>query len=112
MTPPHVDIAAGFFFSGETIVELAANIKSKYQRKPMAASVLEKTVVNYNSYVDAGKDPDFGKPTPKYKIQTPPFYAGLVDAGHPRYARRTQDQHEMPGGRSLWQHHTRSLLWR
>ena len=30
----------------------------------------------YNSFVDAGKDADFGKPTPKYKIQTPPFYAG------------------------------------
>src|SRR5262249_13933625 len=30
----------------------------------------------YNSFVDAGKDADFGKPSPKYKIQTPPFYAG------------------------------------
>lgn len=75
VTPPHVDIAAGFFFSGDTISELAANIKHKYQRKPMAASALEKTVANYNSYVDAGKDPDFGKPAPKYKIQAPPFYA-------------------------------------
>ena len=42
----------------------------------MPPDVLEKTVAAYNSYVDAGKDPDFGKPTPKYKIQTPPFYAG------------------------------------
>jgi succinate dehydrogenase/fumarate reductase flavoprotein subunit len=42
----------------------------------MPPGVLEKTVADYNSYVDAGKDPDFGKPTPKYKIQTPPFYAG------------------------------------
>jgi len=74
--PPHVDRAAGFFFSGATIAELAANIKNKYQHKPMPADVLEKTVANYNSYVDAGKDPDFGKPTPKYKIQTPPFHAG------------------------------------
>ena len=65
----------GIFFSGDTLSELAANIKNKYQRKPMAASALEKTVANYNSYVDGGKDPDFGKPAPKYKIQTPPFYA-------------------------------------
>jgi succinate dehydrogenase/fumarate reductase flavoprotein subunit len=36
---------------------------------------LEKTVARYNSFVDAGKDADFGKPAPKYKIQTPPFYA-------------------------------------
>ena len=26
-------------------------------------------------FVDAGKDSDFGKPAPKYKIQTAPFYA-------------------------------------
>jgi urocanate reductase len=32
-------------------------------------------VARYNSLVDAGKDADFGKPAPKYKIQTPPFYA-------------------------------------
>ena len=37
---------------------------------------LEETVARYNSFVDAGKDADFGKPTPKYKIANPPFYAG------------------------------------
>jgi succinate dehydrogenase/fumarate reductase flavoprotein subunit len=76
VAPPHVDIAEGFFAAAETIAELASNIKNKYQKKPMPADVLEKTVTNYNSFVDAGKDADFGKPAPKYKIQTPPFYAG------------------------------------
>ena len=74
--PPDVDIAAGFFFSGNTIEELARNIVNKYQRKPMPPGVLQDTVTKYNSYVDAGKDPDFGKPAPKYKIQAAPFYAG------------------------------------
>ena len=37
--------------------------------------MLESTVARYNSFVDGGKDEDFGKPAPKYKIQTPPFYA-------------------------------------
>jgi hypothetical protein len=73
--PPHVDTGAGFFFAADTIPELAANIKNKYQRKPVPAGVLEKTVANYNSYVDSGKDADFGKPSPKYKLATPPFYA-------------------------------------
>jgi succinate dehydrogenase/fumarate reductase flavoprotein subunit len=41
----------------------------------MPAAALEDTVARYNSFVDAGKDQDFGKPSPKYKIQTPPFYA-------------------------------------
>ena len=73
--PPHVDIAEGFFFSGNTIAELAANIKNKYQRKPMPAGSLEKTVWRYNSFVDAGEDADFEKPSPKHKIEKPPFYA-------------------------------------
>lgn len=74
--PPYVDREAGFFFSGNTIAELAANIsKNKYQKNPMPAQALQDTVAHYNSFVDAGKDADFDKPTPKYKIQTPPFYA-------------------------------------
>lgn len=73
--PPNVDIDAGFFFSANTIAELAAKIVNKYQKEPMPASTLQDTVTKYNSYVDAGKDPDFGKPAPKYKIQTAPFYA-------------------------------------
>jgi succinate dehydrogenase/fumarate reductase flavoprotein subunit len=75
VAPPHVDREAGFFFSGDTIGELARNIVNKYQRRPMPAETLEQTVAKYNSYVDAGKDPDFGKPNPQQKIQTPPFYA-------------------------------------
>ena len=74
--PPYVDIAAGYFFSGNTVAELAHNIVNKYQRKPMPPSALEDTVTQYNSFVDAGKDADFGKPAPKYKIATAPFYAG------------------------------------
>ncbi len=74
--PPSVDREAGFFFSGNTIAELARNIANKYQRKPMPAATLEQTVEKYNSFVDGGKDLEFGKPEPRYKIQTPPFYAG------------------------------------
>lgn len=73
--PPHVDVAAGYFFSGTTVAELAAKILNKYQPQPMPATVLQDTIAKYNSFVDAGKDEDFGKPAPKYKIQTAPFYA-------------------------------------
>jgi succinate dehydrogenase/fumarate reductase flavoprotein subunit len=72
---PYVDFEAGFFFSANTIAELAGRIVNKYQKDPISAAVLEKTVVRYNSFVESGKDTDFGKPSPKYKIQTPPFYA-------------------------------------
>jgi succinate dehydrogenase/fumarate reductase flavoprotein subunit len=75
LTPPTVDPA--FFYKANTIGELASRLNAnQYQKKhPMAPGDLEKSVARYNSFVDAGKDDDFGKPTPKYKIQKPPFYA-------------------------------------
>ena len=75
VTPPSVDTAQGYFFTADTIAELAQKIVNKYQRKPMPPEALQETVTRYNSFVDGGKDVDFGKPAPKYKIQTPPFHA-------------------------------------
>ena len=72
--PPNVD-PHGFFFSAPSVAELAGRIENPYQRQPIAPRVLEETVARYNSHVDAGKDPDFSRPTPQFKIQTPPFYA-------------------------------------
>ncbi len=73
--PPHVDVDAGFFFQADSVEQLAASIKMKYQRLPMPPQNLADAVARYNAFVDAGKDADFGKPTPRYKIQKPPFYA-------------------------------------
>jgi hypothetical protein len=75
VAPPYVDTAAGFFFSAGSIEELAGRIVNKYQTPPMPAAALERTVARYNGFVDSGTDEDFGKPEPRYKIQTPPFYA-------------------------------------
>jgi hypothetical protein len=75
VTAPYVDYAEGYFFSADSITELAAKIANKFQKKPMPPSALQDTVTRYNSFVDAGKDADFGKAAPKYKIQAPPFYA-------------------------------------
>ncbi|MDP2268630.1 MAG: tat (twin-arginine translocation) pathway signal sequence, partial [Deltaproteobacteria bacterium] len=55
-----------YFFSGDTIAQLAQNIKGPYQKIPMSAANLEATVPRYNSFVNTGIDLDFGKPTPKY----------------------------------------------
>ena len=72
--PPNVD-PDGYFFSADTVGDLARNIGNPYQSGPIAPHVLEETVARYNSFVDMGVDPDFEKPTPLYKIETPPFYA-------------------------------------
>jgi succinate dehydrogenase/fumarate reductase flavoprotein subunit len=73
--PPYVDILAGFFFSANRLADLAEKIVMKYQRVPMPPADLEGTVARYNSFVEAGVDEDFGKPTPMHKISRPPFYA-------------------------------------
>ena len=73
-TPPNVD-PNGYFFSADTIAELAASIENEHQPNRMPAAALEETVARYNGFADAGADADFGKPTPLYKIQEPPFYA-------------------------------------
>jgi urocanate reductase len=72
--PPNVD-RSGWFFSAETIGELAGKIANPFQLQPLPARALEETVTRYNSSVDAGKDQEFGKPAPKYKIEKPPFHA-------------------------------------
>lgn len=72
--PPNVD-HNGYFFEADTLAQLAGKISNPYQRSPVPAGALEEAVTRYNSFVDAGKDADFGKPTPKHKISKPPFYA-------------------------------------
>lgn len=74
--PPDVDIAQGYFFSGDTLAELAGKIVNKfYENYQLPAANLEETVSRYNSFVDTGVDTDFGRENPQHKIQTPPFYA-------------------------------------
>lgn len=70
----------GYFFSADTIPELARRIEKghAFQRVPLAH--LAETVRKWNAYVDAGADPDFGrgKDAPLHKIDKPPFYAAAI----------------------------------
>ncbi|HWG06845.1 MAG TPA: FAD-binding protein [Beijerinckiaceae bacterium] len=74
-TPPNVDFDGGFFFKADTIGDLARMIMMKYQRVRMPPENLEETVARYNRFVDIGRDEDFEKFGPLYKIAKPPFYA-------------------------------------
>jgi hypothetical protein len=73
VTAPTVD-PDGFFFAATTLEELAAKIVMPQQRIPVSPAALAATVARYNSFVGVA-DTDFGKPTPQFRIQTPPFYA-------------------------------------
>lgn len=75
---PDVDTENGYFFSGDTIEELAQNIVNKYHEDYlMDPQMLVDTVNRYNELVDKGTDGDFGKPDDEMtkKIETGPFYA-------------------------------------
>lgn len=82
--PPHVD-PNGWFFTADTVGDLARAIANPYQRSPMRPETLEETVERYNRAIDAGSDADFGRPAPlggrriaalrHYKIAAPPFHA-------------------------------------
>src|SRR5581483_7491507 len=72
--PPNVD-PDGWFFTADTVFELAGRIRNAYQKRPIDGSVLQETVNRYNSFVASGVDTDFGKPHPLHPIAKPPFYA-------------------------------------
>lgn len=71
--PPYVDLS-GWFFQGDTLKELAANIAGPYQRRKMDGAVLEDTVAKFNAGIDSGKD-EFGRKALNFKIGKPPFFA-------------------------------------
>ncbi len=72
--PPNVD-PDGWFFTADTIFELAGKINNPHQKKPMDGAALQETVNRYNWFVAMGTDIDFGKPTPLHPIMKPPFHA-------------------------------------
>ncbi|MDR1212084.1 MAG: FAD-binding protein [Spirochaetaceae bacterium] len=64
----------GYFFKADTWEELVEKINTNpYQKYRMDGRVLRATVERYNSFV-GGTDTDFGKPSPRYRIEKPPFY--------------------------------------
>jgi len=66
--PPVVD--KDLAYSAPTIAELARLID-------VPGNALSETVRKYNTFVESGKDPDFGKPKRllQYEIENPPFHA-------------------------------------
>lgn len=76
------------FFSADTLEDLAQEISTcPWQHSPMDGKVLAETVARYNAFVEKGKDENFDKPAPKFKIEKGPFYAAWATfAVHDSYA--------------------------
>ncbi len=70
-----VDYDGGYAFKADTLEELAEAVVNKYYEDiKMDPDTLVNTVTRYNSFVDAGKDDDWGKTSLNYKIDQGPFY--------------------------------------
>src|SRR4029079_9937003 len=65
--PPSCD-REGYFFSADTIPELAASIKNPYQKAPISGAALQETVNRYNGFVAAGADADIHTAEALYEI--------------------------------------------
>ena len=62
------EIEEGTLYRADTLEELA-------QQLGMNSEVFTETIKKYNSYVDTGKDPEFGKNVFDLKVEVAPFYA-------------------------------------
>ncbi len=71
-----VDYDNGYCFKADTLEELAEKVVNKYYEDvKMDPATLVETITNWNSYVDAGEDPEFGVKTHLVgKVETAPFY--------------------------------------
>ncbi|MEX2804771.1 flavocytochrome c [Streptococcus sp. H31] len=61
-------VAAGTLYRADSLEELAEQIG-------VDPAVFVETITNYNSYVDAGYDPEFNKGGFDFKVERAPFYA-------------------------------------
>jgi succinate dehydrogenase/fumarate reductase flavoprotein subunit len=85
-----------YFFQADTLEELAKKINTNpWMSHKMDGKQLAETVKRYNSFVDQGKDEDFDKPTPKFKIEKAPFYAAWTSVTlHDCYCGLHVDDHD------------------
>ena len=68
LTDPEVEVENGRAYKADTLEELAKLID-------VDPTVLSEEMEKYNSYVDSGADPEFGKASFMQKVTTAPYYA-------------------------------------
>ena len=80
ISSPYTSDTNGYFFSADTIEELADKIYAGHEFQRVPLTDLAETVATWNSYVDAGADPEFERETsaPMHKLDSPKFYAASI----------------------------------
>ena len=96
--PPHVD-PDGYFYSADTIAELAARIKNPHQKQAISGAVLQEQVNRYNQFVADGADKDFEQADPDAQDRDPAVLRRVGDADPARLAHGAAHQHRLAGDR-------------
>jgi hypothetical protein len=67
----------GYYFTADTIAELAAKIEAGHEFQRVPLKYLGATVDTWNRYVGDGEDPEFAREreAPMHRIARPPFHA-------------------------------------
>ena len=78
--PPFTSPDNGYFFSADTIEELAGKIEKGHEFQRVPLKYLAETVAKWNAAVATGVDEEFGRgnDAPMHAIDTPPFYAASI----------------------------------
>lgn len=80
------EIERGWIIRGETIEDLAANIRRQDMENEsrMDPAILKETLITFNRYCKVGEDPDFHRsPEALVPLEAPPFYALKMYPGGP-----------------------------
>jgi hypothetical protein len=79
--PPFTSPTNGYFFSADTVAELAQKIQAGHEFQRVPLTYLEDTINRWNAAAGNGGDPEFGRgeDAPMFPISTPPFYAASLN---------------------------------
>ena len=73
------ELERGWLVKGDTIEELVANLAEQSGNEMIDAEALKNTIATYNSYCEAGEDPEFGRESIFLNpVAEGPFYAAQI----------------------------------
>lgn len=73
------ELERGWLVKGDTIEELVANLAEQSGNEMIDAEALKATITTYNSYCEAGEDPEFGRDAFLLNpVAEGPFYAAQI----------------------------------
>ena len=109
--PPNVDLD-GYFFSGDTLAELARNIDNEYQSGPMPSAALEGNGDEIQFLRGCGERSGLRQGSARLQDPDTPILRCLVHPDPPRYSDRSSDEREGASDGLSRAGHSRPLLRR